>query len=101
ADRDAALSFAQTCLTGAAEGGADEAAGTGHVVIAWMSLTRQLTALQRATLAMRADVEAARSSAQAAASLLAELGTFEIAPADAATAITHLRQASQAPGDAA
>ena len=104
ADREAALEFARTCLTAAADGGpddggTDDVAGAGHVVIAWMTLTRQLTVAQRSAMAMRPDVEVARSDTQAATALLGELGKYEIAPADAMTAITHLRQLPEAPSD--
>jgi CHAT domain len=118
-DREAALEFAGMCLTVTAEGGTDDggaddggtddggtddggagdAAGAGHAVIAWMTLTRQLTVAQRSTMAMRPDVEAARTDPQAATALLGQLGTYQIAPADAALAITHLRQVPAAPGD--
>ncbi len=104
ADCDAAVAFARMCLApaadgegGLADGGADAAAGTGHLVTAWMALSRRLTAAQRSTMARGARVEAARSDAQAAASLLAELGTFEIAPDDAVTALDHLRRVPAAP----
>ena len=100
ADRDAALAFARMCLAAPDDGGADDVAGTGHVVIAWMALTRQLTPAQRSAMAMSAEVTAARTDAQAAASLLQRLGKYEIAPADAATAITHLRQVPDAASDA-
>jgi len=104
ADREAALAFARMCLTAAAEGGADDGgaddvAGAGHVVIAWMTLTRQLTVAQRSAMAMGPDIEAARFDTQAATALVGELGNYEIAPADAATAITHLRQVPEAPSD--
>lgn len=116
ADREAALEFAGMCLTAAAgdaadDGGAEDSgaedsgpgddgaddggtdvAGAGHAVIAWMMLTRRLTAAQRSALAMRPDVEAARTDPQAATALLGQLGTYQIAPADAAVAITHLRK---------
>ena len=109
ADREAALEFARMCLTATADrglddggvddGGVADVAGAGHVVIAWMTLTRQLTVAQRSAMAMHADVEAARSDTQAATALLGRLGNYEIAPADAATAITHLRQVPEAPSD--
>lgn len=94
ADREAALEFAGLCLTAA-----DDVAGAGHAVIAWMMLTRQLTVAQRSAMAMRPDAEAARADPQAATALLGELGQYEIAPADAATAITHLRQVPVPPSD--
>jgi CHAT domain-containing protein/tetratricopeptide (TPR) repeat protein len=113
ADREAALEFAGMCVTAAAGDGAGNAgaedtgagdggtdvAGAGHAVIAWMTLTRQLTAAQRSAMAMRPDVEAARSDAQAGTALLRQLGTYEITAADAATAMTHLRQVPAAPSD--
>jgi hypothetical protein len=101
ADRDAALAFARMCLGAAAEGGAGDATSTGHVVTAWMALTRQLTAAQRSVFAMSESIEAARSNARAAASLLARLGKYEIAPDDAATAITHLRQVPESSANVA
>lgn len=105
ADREAALELAGKCLTpaagaeddGADNAGMDDVAGAGHVVIAWMALTRQLTVAQRSTMAKLPDVEAARSDPQAGPALLDELGTYEIAPADTATAIEHLRQIPEAP----
>src|SRR6266536_3157774 len=70
---------------------ADEPAVGGHLVTAWMTLIRQLTSAQRSAMLRRADLEAVQRGGGAAA-LLAELGTLEVAPADAETAIGHLRQ---------
>jgi tetratricopeptide (TPR) repeat protein len=102
ADRDAALAHAAACLAEpAGDSVADDAASTGHLVIAWMALARQLTSEQRSTMLRRADVESARRDGAAAASLMAELGRVEISLADAETAIGHLRQIPIPPGDEA
>jgi hypothetical protein len=93
-DRDAALGYAMSLLENAGE-----AADTGHLVIAWIALSRQLTSAQRSGMLRYAEVEAARLDGAAAASLMADLGSVEISSVDAETAIDHLRQVSAAPAD--
>jgi hypothetical protein len=104
ADREAGLVSARTCLAVPGNPGdsdVDDLASTGHVVIAWMALTRQLTVDQRSAMVLQANVDAARSSAAAVAARLTELGQLEITVDDAATALRHLRQVPGGPGHAA
>ena len=90
--RDAALSYASTCL--AWPDADSRTADSCHLIIAWMSLTSRLTAAQRAVLRLRPELEAARRDGAAAEAMLAAVGTVDITPEDAETAISHLRQIS-------
>lgn len=67
-----------------------------HIVVAWMALTRQLTAGQRSSMLRRSDIETARRGGPEAAAMLAGLGTVEIAVGDAEAALGHLRQVGEA-----
>ncbi len=88
--RAAALSHAAACL--ASVDPADDTAARCHVIIAWMTLTRQLTGEQRSAMLRRGEIEAARRGGPGAAAMLAAFGTMEIALPDAQTALSHLRQ---------
>jgi len=90
--RGAALSYATACLASPDTDGST--ADTCRLIIAWMTLTSRLTRSQRAVMRIRPGLEAARHDGAAAATLLAELGTFEITPEDAEIAVSHLRQIS-------
>lgn len=65
--------------------------------IAWMTLTRQFTAVQRSAM-LRPDSQTARRGGAAATALVAELGTFEISEADAQSALGHLQQVPSGAG---
>jgi CHAT domain len=90
--RDAAMSYASACL--AWPSADSRTADTCHLIIAWMTLTSRLTAAQRAVLRMRPELEASRRDGAAAAAMLAAVGTVDITPEDAETAVSHLRQIS-------
>jgi hypothetical protein len=93
ADRKAAETYATATLSVPDQPGEpDDASATAHLMLAWTTLTRQHTAQQRSTMLRQAEVEAARLDAKAAAGLLAAFGEVRISPADAETAIGHLRQ---------
>lgn len=95
ADREAAEAYATATLASrgpAVPGEPDDPAATAHVLLAWIALTRQHTAEQRSTLLRQAEMEAARVDGEAAARILAAFGEVRISPADAETAIGHLRQ---------
>ena len=94
ADRDAAEKYATATLAsgGPAPGEPDDPAATAHVLLAWTALTRQHSAEQRSTMLRQAEMEAARVDCEAAARILAAFGEVRISPADAETAIGHLRQ---------
>jgi hypothetical protein len=95
ADRDAAEAYATACLSEPDEPAeSDEPAATAHLMLAWMALTGRYTPEQRSSMLRRAELEAARSDAEAGARLLASVGETEISRADAETAIGHLRQIS-------
>ena len=88
-DRAEAIRHAAACL--AAPGTTETEVACCHLVIAWMTLTRQFTAAQRSAM-LRPDLQMARSGGTAATALVAELGTFEISEADAQSALSHLQQ---------
>ena len=95
ADREVAEAYATATLASrrpAVPGEPDDPAATAHVLLAWIALTRQHTAEQRSTMLRQAEVEAARLDGEAAARMLATFGEVRISPADAETAIGHLRQ---------
>lgn len=92
ADRDAAEEYAAATLAGPGDPG--ELAATAHLMLAWTALTRQQTAEQRSTMLRQAEIEAARSDAEATTRLLRAFGEPRISAADAETAIGHLRQVS-------
>jgi tetratricopeptide (TPR) repeat protein len=98
-DRDDAAAYAAACLSQRDE--PDEPATTAHLVLAWVALTRQHTPEQRSSMLMRAEIEAARTDAEASARLLARLGEAEISRADAEIAVDHLRQIPAGGGNAA
>jgi tetratricopeptide (TPR) repeat protein len=96
-DRMAGIGYAQKCLTlPAPDGPPDDTADISHLMIAWLTLTRQLTAAQRSAAFRRAEVESARHGGEAAAALLAQLGSLVISPDDARVALDHLHQMSAA-----
>jgi tetratricopeptide (TPR) repeat protein len=96
-DRTAGIGYAQECLTlPAPDGQPDDTADISHLMIAWLTLTRQLTPAQRSAAFRRAEMESARRGGEAAAVLFAELGSLVIAPDDARSALDHLRQMSAA-----
>jgi tetratricopeptide (TPR) repeat protein len=87
-DRAEAMRHGVACL--AAPGATEAELACCHVVIAWMTLTRQFTAVQRSAM-LRPDLETARHGGAAATALLAELGTTEISEPDARSALSHLQ----------
>lgn len=100
ADRAAGIDYARECLAPPPAGAPPEdTADVGHLMIAWLTLTRQVTPEQRAAGFRPAEVEAARRDGEAAAALLAQLGTFVISPDDARVALSHLRETSAALAD--
>lgn len=96
ADRAAAIGYARECVTTPGE-----AADLGHVMLAWMAIARQFSTEQRSVIGRSAQITAALSDGQAAASLRAELGDLSISRDDATIARTHLRQVSAAPASEA
>jgi hypothetical protein len=92
ADRDAAEAYATAVLADAAPAEPDDSTATAHVMLAWTALTRQHTAEQRSTMLKQAEIEAARFDAEAAVRVLAAFGEARISPADAETALGHLRR---------
>lgn len=106
ADREAAVAHAEASLAGDRPGerpgertGSDEVNDSGHVILAWMALERQFTAVQRTVLSRQKEVDASRLDGAVATSLLAELGLAEISAADVDTTISHLRQVSATPSN--
>ena len=96
-DRVAGIGYAQECLAlPAPDGSPDDNADTSHLMIAWLTLTRQMTAAQRSAAFRRAEVESARRDGEAAAALLAQLGGVAISSDDARVALDHLHQMSAA-----
>ena len=91
-DRVAGMGYARECLTPPSGGPPDETVAVGHLMIAWLTLTRQLTAEQRSAAFRPTETEAARRDGKAAAALLQRLGAGIIAPDDARAALSHLRQ---------
>ena len=99
-DRVAGISHAQECLSLPAPGGPpDDTADISHLMIAWLTLTRQMTDAQRSAAFRRAEVASARRDGEAAAALLTQLGGITIASDDARVALDHLHQMSAAPAD--
>jgi hypothetical protein len=88
-DRAAAMRHAVLGL--AAPAATEAEVACCHVVMAWMTLTRQFTAAQRSAL-MGSDLTTARRGGPEAIDLLAELGRPEISEPDAQSALSHLRQ---------
>jgi hypothetical protein len=99
ADRAEGLAYATQCLRmpGAADL-PDEAAATGHFVIAMLTLFRRRSSEQRALLLRRPEIEDTRRDGGFAA-LLGKLGPLEIPPEDAEAALGHLRQAARKGAD--
>jgi tetratricopeptide (TPR) repeat protein len=91
-DRVAGIGYAWECLTPPSGGPPDETAAVGHLMIAWLTLTRQLTADQRSAAFLKTEVESSRHDGAAAVTLMERLGGFVIAPDDARAALSHLRQ---------
>ena len=91
-DRVTAIAYARECFTPPSVGPPDEAAAGGHLMIAWLTLTRQLTADQRSVACWKTEIETARHDGEAAAELLRCLGECVVAPDDARAALGHLRQ---------
>ena len=91
-DRVAGIGYARECLTLPSGGPPDETVAVGHLMIAWLTLTRQLTADQRSAAFRKTEMETARHDGEAAAELLRRLGERVIAPDDARAALGHLRQ---------
>ena len=94
--RTAALALAAEVL--ASPTAARETIACGHLIIAWMSLTRQMTSEQRSVLLSRPDITAARRGEPEAKAILALLGEAVIDVPDAETAQRHLRQISDMAG---
>ena len=92
--RRAALALAADCL--AAPDAAEDAIAACHVIVAWMILTRQMTSEQRSSMLRQPEMEAARRGEPEAAASIAAMGDVPIDPADADTALSHLRQVSDA-----
>jgi hypothetical protein len=93
-DRVAGIGHAQECLTlPAPDGPPDDTADISHLMIAWLTLTRQMTDAQRSAAFRRAEVESARCDEEAAA-LLTQLGEVAISSDDARVALDHLHQMS-------
>jgi hypothetical protein len=92
--RMAALVLAAECL--ASPDATQDAMASCHVIMSWMTLTRQLTGEQRSVMFKKAEMEAARRGEADAAAMFTELGEVRIDPGDAQTALSHLRQVSEA-----
>jgi hypothetical protein len=91
--RRAALALA---AEGLASPDADEDTTAGcHVIVAWMTFTRQMTSEQRSTMLRQPEMEAVRRGESDAAAMIAAMGEVTIDPADAETALSHLRQISE------
>ena len=91
-DRVTGIGYARECLTPPSGGPPDETVAVGHLMTAWLTLTRQLTADQRSAAFRKTEIETARHDGEAAAELLRRLGERVIAPDDARAALGHLRQ---------
>jgi hypothetical protein len=98
-DRRAGIGYAQECLRLPAPDGPPDDTDISYLMIAWLTLTRQMTAAQRSAAFRRAEMESARHGGEAAASLLAQLGTLAISADDARVTLDHLRQMSAASTD--
>jgi hypothetical protein len=86
--RQAAMAHAMTCLAW------PETADTGHLVTAWMALFGRLPIARRSLPRIESQRAEARLDGQAAAAMFADIGSLDIAPDDAETAISHLRRIS-------
>jgi hypothetical protein len=92
--RMAALALAAEYL--ASPGATEDATASCHVIVGWMSLTRQMNSEQRSAMLRRPEMEAARRGEAEAAAMIAALGEVSIDPCDAETALSHLRQVPDA-----
>jgi tetratricopeptide (TPR) repeat protein len=88
-DRAEAMRRAVACL--AAPGATAAEVACGHIVMAWMTLTRQFTTAQRSAM-LTQNMETARRGGPKATALLAEFGTPMISEPDAHSALSHLRE---------
>ena len=92
--RRAALALAADCL--AAPDAAEDAIAACHVIVAWMILTRQMTSEQRSSMLRQPEMEAARRGEPEATARITAMGEVHIDPADAETALSQLRQVTDA-----
>lgn len=89
-DRRSALALAAEVLVW--PGAADDAMAGCHLVTAWMTLTRQMTAEQRSAMLDRFDIDAMRRGGPEDVARVTALGEISIDPSDAEAALVHLRQ---------
>lgn len=89
-DRRSALALAAEVLVW--PGAADDAMAGCHLVTAWMTLTRQMTAEQRSAMLTRSGIDAVRRGEPEDIARVTAMGEISIDPSDAEAALVHLRQ---------